>query len=206
MTSISKVAAYSVVAGVGMSAGRDGWKAIKKMGWFLLFLFCTITLPYLGARGLVWGHDRGFFGTLFKTIIFNIILILSGFSVTIIIASVFGLSLLGSGGGAVVASVATASVLFVPALLAGLIKGLWDRRKRVKAIRIKRLNDRFLINEGIEETNGKDITHYDSNHLPLRFLEQNKKQLIFMLVGKRGKRAFIDLDNDGQMQRYYSNI
>ena len=92
----------------------------------------------------------------------------------------------------------------VTAFLAGvgMLTGLYQRPKRLRAFAVKRHNERFLAENGFKETDGKDITHYAPDGQALRFLEAHPGKLVFMVVGKRGKRAFIDLDENGRMLSY----
>src|SRR5690606_6569336 len=84
----------------------------------------------------------------------------------------------------------------------GLLVGLLQRPRRLKAIATARFNEQFLKENGFRETDGSDITHYDGAGQPLRLLEAHPERLVFMAVGRRGKRAFIDLDANGRMLQY----
>ena len=97
--------------------------------------------------------------------------------------------------------------VFLGAPLAGLtglgfLIGILQRPSRKRQFVIEEENKIFLVQYGIRETGGKDVTHIDSNNSNLRLLEENNDMLVFMAVGRRGKRAYINLDQDGKMIEY----
>lgn len=194
----------AAVAGFGLPLGRDIYKGTKKNGGNLLLLLAVIFCPFIGGRGLVRGHDRGVLSTLFLTYIVNIFLITIGFVAASFLAfqGIAATSKETEAGGVIVLAVVTGAS--VTAFLAGIgmLTGLYQRPKRLRAFAVKRYNERFLADNGFKETDGKDITHYAPDGQALRFLEAHPGKLVFMAIGKRGKRAFIDLDENGRMLSY----
>lgn len=194
----------AAIAGVGLSMGRDLYKSTKKKSGSILVILGiagAIALPLLGARGLIRGHDRGLFGTLFLTIIGNIMLIALGFLLAVVILLILGLL----GGGNQDALVGALLVAFCSTILFSLIGFIWgatQRPRRMRTFATAKMNERFLESIGFRETGGDKITHYDANGQALRFLESHGNQLVFMAVGRRGKRAFIDIAPDGKMLAY----
>jgi len=192
----------AAVAGFGLAFGRDIYKKSKKNIEFILLLLAIIFCPFIGGRGLVRGHDRGLFGTIFLTFIGSVLLIVVGFCAATFLAfeivvmgkidpdNPFPLALLGG-------FVTTAIITGI-----GILVGLFQRPKRLKAIAASKANEEFLITNGFRETDGTDITHYDPSGQALRFLEAHPDRLVFMAVGRRGKRAYIDLDKNGRMVEY----
>lgn len=86
----------SLLFGFGASAGRDIYKASKKNFPALVVLLAlvgSVTLPFLGGRELAKRHDRGFIGTVMKTLIGSFALIslgfLSAFLVTTMVFAIF---------------------------------------------------------------------------------------------------------------------
>ncbi|GLU28000.1 hypothetical protein [Brucella sp. NBRC 12950] len=194
----------AAVAGFGLSMGRDIYKGAKKNSGNLLLLLSVIFCPFIGGRELVRGHDRGVLGTFFITYIGSILLIAIGF-ISASILAFEGLAVTSKeaeAGGVMILSIIIGAA--VTAFLAGigLLVGFYQRSKRLHAFAVKRHNERFLTELGFKETDGKDITHYAPDGQGLRFLEAHPGKLVFMAVGKRGKRAFIDLDEDGKMKSY----
>ncbi|TIQ33082.1 MAG: hypothetical protein E5X48_25065 [Mesorhizobium sp.] len=193
----------AAVAGFGLAFGRDIYRKSKKNAGLIVLLLVVVTCPFIGGRGLVCGHDRGLFGTIFLTVLGSLLLIGAGLcAATFLILEFLLISDNGKlenpfafallGGSAVTAIVAGI----------GVVVGLVQRPKRLKAIAVGKLNERFLEENGFRETDGDDITHYDDSGQALRFLEAHQNRLVFMAVGRRGKRAFIDLDQDGRMVSY----
>lgn len=197
----------AAVAGFGLAAGRDIYKGTKNSAGFFLLLAAVLgtvlVCPFIGGRGLVRGHDRGFIGTLFLTYIGSFLL----FSISILASSAFTLYFLSSTAsnnqsisvqGAVI--IGTTFTLFIGII--GILVGLYERPNRLRRFSIVRENESFLRDNGFQETNGTDITHYDLNGNALRLLEAHPTKIVFMAVGRRGKRAFIDLDKHGKMIAY----
>lgn len=192
----------AAVGGFGLAFGRDIYKTSKKNIGSMLLLLAVMFCPFIGGRGLVRGHDRSVFGTIFLTCICSVFLIVAGFcAATILVFQIvvmgnidpddpFPLALLG---GFVLTAIITAI---------GFLVGSFQRPKRLKAIAVRKANEEFLTANGFQETDGKDITHYDPNGQALRFIEVHPDRLVFMAIGRRGKRASIKLDQDGRMVSY----
>ena len=94
-------------------------------------------------------------------------------------------------GGAAVAG-ATVGVLV------GLIQRPKRRRRHAVAVR----NEQFLESYGIRETGEAETTHFDADGNALRLMERTPNSIVFMAVGKRNKRAYIGLTNEGEMINY----
>ncbi|RUY95819.1 MULTISPECIES: hypothetical protein [unclassified Mesorhizobium] len=191
------------VAGFGFAFGRDIYKKTKKNVELIALLLAAVICPFIGGRGLVRGHDRGIFGTIFLTVLASLLLIAAGLcAATLLMLGV--LMLVADGKLDSPFLIALLGAFVLTALLAGMgiVVGLVQRPKRLKAIAVGKFNERFLEENGFRETDGDDITHYDDSGQALRFLEAHQNRLIFMAVSRRGKRAFIDLDQDGRMIGY----
>lgn len=194
----------AAVAGYGLSMGRDLWQSTKRNQGFIiavLALVGAIALPMIGCRELVRGHDRGAVGTLFKTFIGSTVLLLVGLALAVIC-----FSFLTHDKNAPDAGMA-AAILFgiCSTAIFGFIGILWgfvQRPGRLRTIATANANERFLAKTGFRETGGDDITHYDPSGQALRLLEARSDCLVFMAVGRRGKRAYIDLAADGKMVAY----
>lgn len=194
----------AAVAGYGLSMGRDLWKSTKRNQGIIiaiLALIGAIALPMLGCRELVRGHDRGAVGTLFKTVIGSTLLVLVGLALAVICFSFLTQDKNDSD-----ASMAAAIILGICSTaifgFIGIFWGFVQRPGRLRTVATARANERFLAETGFRETGGDDITHYDPSGQALRFLEAHSDRLVFMAVGRRGKRAYIDLAADGRMVAY----
>ncbi|RCW77698.1 hypothetical protein [Phyllobacterium bourgognense] len=195
----------AAVAGYGLSIGRDAWKSTKKNFLLILFLAAVagaMAVPFIGGRELVRGHDRGFFGTVFKTLVGSALLLASGFVMGFVAVWLF--VAYGNDNNAEVKAIALTFAAGATAMsgCVGLLWGLFQRPGRLRKIAITRSNDDFLQTAGIRETGGDNITHYDASGQALRFLEVHTDRLVFMAVGRRGKRAYIDVGSDGRMTAY----
>jgi hypothetical protein len=192
----------AAVAGFGLSFGRDVYKKTKNNIGVIALVFAVIFCPFIGGRGLLRGHARGLFGTIFLTLLGSVFLIVIGFCGAAFLA--FEVVVMGKIDpdnplplALLVGFLTTAVITGV-----GVLVGLIQRPARLKAIAVSKANEEFLTNNGFMETNGTDITHYDPSGQALRFLEAHPDRLVFMAVGRRGKRAYIDLDSDGRMVGY----
>ncbi|NOV20310.1 hypothetical protein E5S70_30370 [Ensifer adhaerens] len=86
--------------------------------------------------------------------------------------------------------------------LVGILLGFFERPRRLRMLDIARENEIFLIANGFRDTGGTNVTHYDGKGNALRFIEKSGDRLIFLVAGKRGKRAVIQLAPDGLMIAY----
>ncbi|GEC31680.1 hypothetical protein N181_01890 [Sinorhizobium fredii USDA 205] len=198
----------TAAAGYGLSMGHDLWKATKKGKdglSIILVVLGSLVLPVLGGRELVRGHDRGFAGTLFKTFLGSLFLAAAGFALAWFVFFIL-IGLLASQPNGLPAP--WQAVLWLAASVTavmwcvGLLWGAIERPARLKSIGIQRANEQFLENRGFRTTDGDDITHFDPDGQPLRFIEAHSDRIVFMAVGKRGKRGFINLDAEGRMTSY----
>ena len=195
--------ATATVAGIGLSAGRDTWRLLKRSSGPILFLIALAGVavgPFLGCREMVRGHNRGVTRTVFKTLLLSLCISAAGIALGAGIILLAGL-LTGSPGVMGVSGVLMVA-LALGGAFSGLIVGLSQRPSRKRAFEVARRNDAFLRQQGFRETGGDDITHYDGEGNALRFLEQHPDRIVFMVVGRRGKRACIHLAEDGAMLSY----
>ncbi|MEZ0003230.1 hypothetical protein [Sinorhizobium fredii] len=203
----------TAVAGYGLSMGHDLWKATKKGKdgiSIILVVVGSLVLPVLGGRELVRGHDRGFAGTIFKTILGSVLLTAVGFALTWFAFFILIGILAGSSDDNGTANIFASwqAVLWLATWVTGtmwcigLLWGAIQRPSRLKRIGLHRANERFLETQGFRTTDGDDITHFDPHGQPLRFIEAHSDRLVFMAVGKRGKRGYINLDAEGRMVSY----
>lgn len=194
----------AAVAGYGLSMGRDLWKSTKNNQATIiavLALLGAIALPTIGARNLVRGYDRGVVGTLFVTIVGNLLLVVVGMALAVLLFGFVTHDETRPSEG-LAAAIFLGGCSTAAFSLIGLIWGAIQRPSRLRTFAIAKANERFLSENGFKETGGEDITHYDPSGQALRFLEAHADRLVFMVVGRRGKRAYIDLDQDGRMVSY----
>lgn len=193
----------AAVAGYGFAVGRDLWKSTKNNQLAIvavLVLLGAVALPTLGARNLVRGHARGVVDNLLATL-GSVALIAIGLALAVLLFSLITNDQTSPDAGFAAAFVLGICSTAAFALI-GLVWGAIQRPARLRTIDTAKANERFLSEHGFIETGGRDITHYDSSGEPLRFREAHSDRLVFMAVGKRGKRAYIDLDASGRMTAY----
>lgn len=203
----------AAVAGFGLGIGRDTWKAAKKNTgglFFLLLLAAALVLPFFGGRNLLRGYaSGGLFRGMMRVIASALQiaaggLILFGFSFAILFlfADTKGANATVAPNELIAIALFLALLLTSVALLVGILTGLVQRRGRLRRFAIARANEGFQEKAGIRETGEDEITHYDGEGNALRLIERTDARLVFLLVGKRNRRAYIDLDEKGRMLSY----
>ncbi len=192
-----------VFAGAGLSAGRSLWHGFKNNWQFFLILviiFGSLYLPFAGTRNMAIGHfDRGFFKTIFFTFIGSLLMVLIGAAFFLLELGMIASPENDSGWNDLILYFSIALGFLC---LSGFIAGLTQRSKRRRAYYINVGNEAFMRKKGFRETGGSDITHYDAQDTPLRVIDIQTSRIVFMVVGARGKRAYINMDNDGRFIDY----
>jgi hypothetical protein len=212
---ISGIAAQigsAATAGFGLSLGRDFYRNVKSSSNSIaifvaaMLAFSGPLLPIISGVWLVQGYrNRGVLA-----IVLNIALcmaaIAAGIFLMIFISAMFDDFLLKVNRTHFSGYVEdyTGWVTAVAGILTflGMLIGLRRRRYRLQRFATIDHNEAFLAGNGFKETHGRDVTHYDPDGNPLRFLEASPNKLVFMAVGQRGRRAYINLDDNGSMQSY----
>ncbi|MFD2649273.1 hypothetical protein ACFSX5_15915 [Devosia albogilva] len=188
----------AAVAGFGASFGRDLYKSSKRAAGTLMLLgafLASISLPYIGARNLARGRAPGEWWKL----IIDVLIIPIGFAVAVALAFIAGVLFGDEGLGVSVLLLLAASAA---ATLTGLLVGLIQRPSTKRRHAIAARNEMFLSRQGIRETGQSEITHVDGEGNALRLIERSKDALVFMAVGKKNRRAYIELSSDGEMLGY----
>lgn len=152
---------------------------------------------------LLQGYRRGWIGTIFLTCGLSMLAMIAGLFVMLLFAGLISDVLfripnnefLEKYGGWFMAATAGLTLF-------GMMIGLFRRRGRLRRFAAIEHNEAFLAENGFKETAGRDVTHYDADGNALRFLEASPDRLSFMVVGRRGRRAYIDLDENGRMLSY----
>lgn len=197
----------AATAGFGLSLGRDIYNRFKPRSFssaiIIIASICGPVLPVIGGIALLQGYRRGRVGTIFLTFGLSMLAIVGGFFVVLLLAVVVSSALSGIStkdflemyGAWIIA--ATAGLTLI-----GMVIGVFRRGRRLRRFAAIDHNEAFLAENGFKETNGRDVTHYDPDGNALRFLEASPGRLAFMVVGRRGRRAYIDLDHSGRMLSY----
>ena len=185
-------------------------------------ILIAIVGPVMGTMRMVRGYRRGIFATIFSTVILNLLIWGIGAFMLAIAVSVLdeeiessisvGMPLVGlTGFGFLIGVLQRPGRKRQFAIDEENAILLAQRMEEERAIAAQRMeeehaiaqeNETFLLQNGIQETGGEDVTHIDSNNNKLRLLEENNDMLVFMAVGRRNRRAYINFDQDGRMIEY----
>ena len=160
-----------------------------------------IALPFIGAKNMVRGYERTVPKTVFLTIGWNSILILTGAILQVISVPIiyeFFQAQRKAGEQQSVANIGIVIVTITLSILVGLLVGAIQRPRRFEAFAIDRDNANFLANNGFSPSDDELVTYYDAQNDPLRLIETQNTREIYMAVGRRNKRAYIDLDASGR--------
>ncbi len=187
-----------------MARKKDAKAAAALLTLAVMAVAGAIAMPYIGARNLVRGYERSVLATVAITVLGNLLLVAGGLALG---ALVFPIILAffdphSANAGAPEADFGGALALTAISATAGLLVGMTERPKRMEEFAVVRDNAQFLARSGILATGREDVTHYDAQHNPLRYMETSGQQQIFMAVGRRNKRAYIQLDTSGRMVSY----
>jgi hypothetical protein len=201
---LSNSLASAAAFGFGASAGQDFWRWVRKnvsQAFAIVVLFGAVVLPILAGKGFTQGHDRRLLATIFKTVLGNCLLLAVG------VAMAWGCLLLFTYNetdpiGGVAAALLYAAMWATLLLTIGIVWGLALRPRRKRTFAIAAHNARFLRECGITETAAKDATHVGPGGERLRWLGNDEMNLVFLVVGQRGHRAYISMDNEGRFQTY----
>jgi hypothetical protein len=193
LNTLARIALGSTAAGFGWSAGRDLYKGVRKnIGTVVVAVACAggsgyaawdLTRGHPGGAG-AWRIARG--------------ILLAGASFA---AAVLAFSAMAGPKDPVVAIPLAFAVQVVAALI-GLCVGLLQRGKRVRAFALEAHNMDFLGREGLRDVGGREDTYLDRFGNELKLDDVRRDAMVFRVQGRRGARAYIDLDNHGRMTGY----
>lgn len=167
----------------------------------------AVAFPFLGGRNLTRGYQRNFVETILMTWCSSLLLIALGFGLCVYFAPLAASLGHSADEAANLQDTDTTYRLWAIVLPAfsfalGLVVGLMQRSTRLEGFAVAAANDAFLLRAGIRATGATDVTHYDGGNNPLRYIETRGNEMVFMAVGRRNRRAYIELDATGRMIRY----
>jgi len=196
----------AALAGFGLGIGRNAWRHAKKNYlaiMVLIAMFASLSLPFLGGRNLIRGYPQRSPVWVLTGCAESLALVVLGTAIA------FGLTLVAiamlsdqpqAATGAM--AIVVAASFTAAALALGLVVGLFQRPGRLRRFAIAEANHEFLEDLGFRETGEQEITHYDGEGNALRLLERATDAMVFLAVGRRSKRAYIELDKNGLMTGY----
>lgn len=196
--SLMSLLVHSAVAGVGFSMGRDVYKKTRDNFLYIVLAVIALAGTAYGVWNMTRGHGRGLLGTIFITILMNVVLIAVSFSLFM-----FAVVMIGGGHKQVAQSLVMGGIGAQGVLgLGGLVFGLAQRPKRLEAMKVDAHNEDFLINNGFRDVGGRDDTMLDPDGNELVLDDFRKDAVVFKVKGRRSVRAKILLDTTGRMISY----
>ena len=192
----------SSIAGFGLSFGRDIYKKTKKAYLFIIFI---ITIFSLFTSG-VWTARN--YNTTISAFGMRLSAILIGIPSLIFISFISYLFLLITNENVSEDfsnfTYSEISFIFFPSLLIfliGFLVGLSQRKKRNILWNTELHNEKFLINNNIIEH--EDETLEDTyNNVVYSIKHLGEKRITLMPFNRKGKRAYIYIDNDGKYNNF----
>ena len=192
--------ANSAVSGFGFALGRDIYR-VTKAGLRFAFVaavpFMWVLLPWMS--GYLMRRNRGYLD-----VAIGLLAAVVGYAACLLVAFIvlFSTTMAAPVVPGQVAFFAAAGAVFAAFYFFGVRAGSLARERDETVRLVASHNNAFLVERGIKETGGRDITHYDGEGNALRYIETHYHQMLFMVVGRRGRRASILLDSEGRMVRY----
>jgi len=210
VSKVSHTVFGTAVAGFGFSFGRDIYRKSKQGAIYLILLsllLSTIILPFMSASQTFRWHPitfvRWFFSKFILWLLVTAIAIWITYIVIIILKEfappIDGPTFYGYAYNKIEFATAYGGFFY----LFGSLDGLRRRKKR-KHIHSTEIENAIFMNDiGIVEVDGSDsFTHMDSDGNKFRLVGVGRDLVEFFVVGRRGKRAFIYLDEHGHFKEY----
>lgn len=211
---------YSV-AGFGFSLGRGIFQGVKK-SWQLVVLAVVlagaILLPIMSSSKVARWYPIGFSGWLFKKLLLWSFVSLVGLGLVVLIVIMFAQSpivlaemkaflftadLINQKQAEFEIAIVMSVLLWLGLTLIGLIHGTVLRGKRKLAHELEKHNQNFLNEQGIKEVaSSGTFTHVDPSGEKLRFNAIGPELAEFFVVGRRNKRAYLMMDEQGRFTQY----
>lgn len=193
--SLAEIAVASTAAGFGLSAGRSGWNWFQKNYMIVAAVVMVIAGGALAGFWLRRGTRHNWFLSVFVVLLPSLLIL--AFSV---VMAWFATALMVAGSDPersftiwpFMAYQATAFVL-------GMLVAEPGRRRRERRWRTEDENIEFLANHRLTDVGGKRNVWTDGEGRELALDDHRDDALVFHILGKRGKRAYIDLDEGGRM-------
>ena len=187
--SIPETIAGSAVRGFGFAFGRDIYSATKKRSQYIVLTAIAVAallMNYVSVLWIVRNYQTASQSVLAK--LGGLIAFAASYALVFVVSTWVGEE---------VPVVATAIVAVQHGLiLAGLINGLRHRRKRRLVWEVEDHNEEFFLEHGIEELDEEHYRDSEGNRYRLEYVRPSEIELF--AEGRRGKRAYIGVDEEGR--------
>lgn len=193
---LAAIAAGSAAAGFGWSAGRDLYRKGKEWVLPVVALAAVVGGSGYAAWNLSRGHREPSVGRL------------TGAALAAVGSLALCVVLIGAatrpqpGQSSTGAGVGGAILIHVLSAVIGLLIGLAQRRRRVRSFAVERHNLAFMDTHGIQDVGGREATFVDAAGNELKLDDVRRDAMVFRIHGRRGARAYLDLDGAGRMVAY----
>ncbi|MCK2055265.1 hypothetical protein [Methylobacterium sp. 37f] len=195
---LAAIAAGSAAAGFGWSAGRDLYR--KGKDWVLPAIALAVVAG--GSGYAAWNLSRGHGAPSVARVIGAALAAMGSLALCLFLIVGAGepqpgRPAVGTGG-----MIGTALLIHTASAVIGLIVGLAQRGQRVRTYNLERANLDFMDANGIRDVGGREDTFIDASGNELKLDDVRRDAMVFRLPGRRGARAYIDLDACGRMVAY----
>ena len=199
LRSLAAIAVGSAAAGFGWSAGRDLYKKGKE--WVVPVVLLAAVAG--GSGYAAWNLSRGHREPSAARIAGSFLVAGASLALCLFVSlSGAGKPAPGHPQAGQGDLVGLALAVHAASAVLGLLIGLAQRGKRVRAFAIERHNLDFMAREGIRDVGGREETYLDGNGTELKLEDVRRDAMVFKLPGRRTVRAYIDLDPEGRMLAY----
>jgi len=209
VSKVSQTVFGTAVAGFGFSLGRDIYRNLKKGIVYLILivlLLGTFILPFISASKTFQWYPISLARWIFsKFILWFLVAIISVAITYFIVVILEGMELFKelTFYGYEFDEIEFAILYSIPFYFLGSLDGFRRRKRRKYIYNIEVENSHFMDDRGIVEVDGSDsFTHIDSEGNMLRLETVGRDLVAFFVVGRRGKRAFIYMDEEGRFLEY----
>lgn len=195
---LAAIAAGSAAAGFGWSAGRDLYRKGKE--WILpVIAFVAVA----GGSGYAaWNLSRGHHSSSILRVVGAILAAAGSLTLCAILVAVMGQPQTGKPNPSAGGLLGLALMIHAASAVIGLLVGLAQRGRRVRTFALERDNLAFMNANGIRDVGGREETFVDAAGNELKLDDVRRDAMVFRVQGRRGARAYVDLDASGRMIAY----
>jgi hypothetical protein len=196
---LAAIAVGSAAAGFGWSAGRDLYRKGKDFAPYLVLLAAVAG----GSGYAAWNLTRGHRAPSVLRVAGAVLAAVGSLALCVFLAAAAGgPSQPGRPAPDAAGLVGLALMVHTASALLGLAVGFAQRGRRRRAFAIEAHNMEFMAREGIRDVGGREETYLDGQGNELKLDDVRSDAMVFRVPGRRGARAYIDLDGQGRMTGY----